>query len=106
MPHVSKDYEIKNLPDQVSGFSWNLAGGALSISGACPECAGEIDQPLPDVIPGAVSKGWPRRRSPEDEVPERVYMRCDCEYAHRGDDRETGGCGAAWTAVRPSGGTP
>ncbi|MEV5873686.1 hypothetical protein AB0L75_05515 [Streptomyces sp. NPDC052101] len=106
MPHRSKDYEVKSLPDQTAGFSWNLAGGAFSISGTCPECAGEFEHPVPDVIPGVVSKGWRRNRPSADEVPDRVFMRCACTYPHRGDDQETGGCGADWTAVRPAGGTP
>ncbi|GGV27771.1 hypothetical protein GCM10010260_80360 [Streptomyces filipinensis] len=106
MPHLSKDYEVKNLPDQENGFSWNLTGESLSVFGACPECAGEMEQPVPHLIPGAVAKGRRGGGASADEVPGRVYMQCACAYPHRGDADETGGCGAAWTAVRSTGGTP
>ncbi|AYN40341.1 hypothetical protein D9753_17115 [Streptomyces dangxiongensis] len=102
MPHVEKDYEAVYLPDQRAGFVWDLSGGRLVISGGCPACAGPTVHPVPDVMPGAVTMGR-RRRTAEETVPDEVYMQCRCLRAHAGDEQETGGCGAAWTAVRPAG---
>ncbi|QTD99808.1 hypothetical protein [Streptomyces cyanogenus] len=103
MPHNAKTYESKYLPDQ-TGFLWDFTGGRLVITGTCPECAGTTRHPVPDVMPGAVTKGGTGAASPEDdEVPGQVYMRCRCRLGHPGDAQETGGCGAKWVAVRPAG---
>ncbi|MGW3464392.1 hypothetical protein ACWDE9_34525, partial [Streptomyces olivaceoviridis] len=60
--------------------------------------------PVPDVMPGAVTKGGSGGVSArEDEVPSEVYMRCRCRLPHPGDARESGGCGAKWVAVRQPG---
>ncbi|GGZ14482.1 hypothetical protein GCM10010300_68240 [Streptomyces olivaceoviridis] len=104
MSHHPKPYESKYLPDQTTGFVWDFSGGRLVITGTCPECAGRTEHPVPDVMPGAVTKGGSGGVSArEDEVPGEVYMRCRCRLPHPGDARESGGCGAKWVAVRQPG---
>ncbi|MFB0616245.1 hypothetical protein [Streptomyces sp. AGS-58] len=102
MSHVEKAYEATYWPDQQAGFVWDSSGGRLVVSGSCPACAGPTVHPVPEVMPGAVTLGRRRLRL-EVPVPDEVYMQCRCMRAHAGDEQETGGCGAAWMAVRPAG---
>ncbi|GGS57183.1 MULTISPECIES: hypothetical protein [Streptomyces] len=103
MPHDPKDYESAHLPDQ-TGFVWDFSGGRLVITGLCPACSGETRHPVPRrITPGAVTKGGGGASPDDAEVPSEVFMQCRCRRSHPGDTRETGGCGAKWTAVRQTG---
>ncbi len=104
IPYAREDFPDQNWPP--GNWTSDQLARTVTVKGSCPGCQHDTREVVPYAImtPSVTFSRRPKKDKSLPQIPEPIYMQCNCGQPHPNRPGDGMGCGAAWNVFKTKGG--